>query len=62
MGRVGGMVSPLIAVGLIDNCHQTAAVVVLEGVVVLSLICSLLFPFETKGRELTDSIIDLSPN
>ncbi|KAM7489841.1 hypothetical protein LguiB_027325 [Lonicera macranthoides] len=56
IGRIGGMVCPLVAVGLVSGCHQTAAVIVFEVVILLSGLCVLLFPFETKGRELTDSI------
>lgn len=56
IGRIGGMVCPLVAVGLVSGCHQTAAVIVFEVMILLSGLCVLLFPFETKGRELTDTI------
>ncbi|KAM7480720.1 hypothetical protein LguiB_005303 [Lonicera macranthoides] len=56
VGRIGGMVCPLVAVGLVSGCHQTAAVVVFEVVIFLSGLSVLFFPFETKGRELTDSL------
>lgn len=56
VGRVGGMVCPLVAVGLIHSCHQTAAIVLFEIVVLLSGTCVLFFPFETKGRELNDRV------
>ncbi|XVF74908.1 hypothetical protein PTKIN_Ptkin13bG0148000 [Pterospermum kingtungense] len=56
VGRIGGMVCPLVAVGLVHGCHQTAAVMLFEVVIFLSGICVLLFPLETKGRELSDSI------
>ncbi|KAM7486961.1 hypothetical protein LguiA_002970 [Lonicera macranthoides] len=56
IGRIGGMVCPLVAVGLVSGFHQTAAVIVFEMAILLSGLCVLLFPFETKGRELTDSI------
>ncbi|KAJ0031186.1 hypothetical protein Pint_13865 [Pistacia integerrima] len=55
MGRIGGMVCPLVAVGMVSGCHQTAAIFVLEVVVVVSVVCILLFPFESKGRELADT-------
>ncbi|KAJ0090868.1 hypothetical protein Patl1_14006 [Pistacia atlantica] len=55
MGRIGGMVCPLVAVGMVRGCHQTAAIFVLEVVVVVSVVCILLFPFESKGRELADT-------
>ncbi|KAE9452297.1 hypothetical protein C3L33_15798, partial [Rhododendron williamsianum] len=56
VGRVGGMVCPLVAVDLIHSCHQTAAIVIFEIVVFLSGTCVLFFPFETKGRELNDRV------
>uniref|UniRef100_A0A5B7AYI0 Putative General substrate transporter n=2 Tax=Davidia involucrata TaxID=16924 RepID=A0A5B7AYI0_DAVIN len=56
MGRIGGMICPLVAVGLVRGCHQTAAITLFEVVIVLSGLCVLFFPFETKGRELTDSV------
>lgn len=52
VGRIGGMVSPLVAVGLVTGCHQTAAVFLLVVVIVLSIVCILLFPFETKGKRI----------
>ncbi|KAJ9557891.1 hypothetical protein OSB04_012505 [Centaurea solstitialis] len=55
VGRIGGMVCPLVAVGLIHGCHQTAAILLFEFVIFASGVCVLLFPFETSGRELTDS-------
>lgn len=56
MGRIGGMICPLVAVGLIHGCHQTVAVILFEIVIFMSGICVLLFPLETTGRELNDSI------
>ncbi|OAY48705.1 organic cation/carnitine transporter 7 [Manihot esculenta] len=56
MGRIGGMVCPFVAVSLVQSCHQTAALLLFVGVVFVSGICACFFPFETKGRELTDSI------
>ncbi|KAL4562162.1 hypothetical protein LXL04_034356 [Taraxacum kok-saghyz] len=55
VGRIGGMICPLVAVGLIHGCHQTAAILLFEFVIFSSGVCVLLFPFETSGRELTDS-------
>lgn len=57
VGRIGGMTCPLVAIGLIHGCHQTVAVILFEIVVFLSGICVLLFPLETKGRELTDHVV-----
>ncbi|XP_062157336.1 organic cation/carnitine transporter 7-like [Alnus glutinosa] len=56
MGRIGGMICPLVAVGLVQGCHETASIVLFEIVIFLSGICVVLFPFETKGRELSDSV------
>ncbi|PRQ51815.1 putative major facilitator, sugar transporter, major facilitator superfamily [Rosa chinensis] len=56
MGRIGGMVCPLVAVALVHGCHQTASILLFEAVIFLSGICVILFPFETKGRELSDSV------
>ena len=56
VGRIGGMVCPLVAVSLVHGCHQNAAVILFELVIFLSGICVTLFPFETKGRELKDTV------
>ncbi|KAK0572752.1 hypothetical protein LWI29_036677 [Acer saccharum] len=57
VGRIGGMVCPLVAVGLVSDCHQGAAIILLDAVIILSVVCILLFPFETKGQELTDTLV-----
>ncbi|WCJ32090.1 Synaptic vesicle 2-related protein [Euphorbia peplus] len=56
MGRIGGMICPLVAVSLVQNCHQTEALGLFVGVIFVSGISVCLFPFETKGRELAESI------
>lgn len=56
VGRVGGMICPLVAVQLVDGCHQTAAIILFEVVIIMIGLCVLLFPLETKGRELTDNV------
>lgn len=56
VARIGGMICPLVAVGLVQGCHQTATIVLFEIVIFLSGICALFFPLETKGLELSDSI------
>ncbi|KAK4564823.1 hypothetical protein RGQ29_006764 [Quercus rubra] len=56
MGRIGGMICPLVAVVLVTGCRQTAAIILFEVVTVLSAICAFLFPVDTKGRELSDTI------
>ncbi|GFS36498.1 major facilitator superfamily protein [Actinidia rufa] len=62
IGRIGGMICPLVSVGLVSSCHQTAAVMLFEFVVAIVGLCVLFFPFETKGRELTDSVNVSSSN
>lgn len=59
VGRIGGMVCPLVAVSLIHTCHQTIAIILFESVIILSGICVCLFPFETKGVELSNSLSSL---
>lgn len=56
MGRIGGVVCPLVAVSLVQGCHQTAAVLLFVGIIFVAGICVLLFPYDTKGLELTESI------
>ncbi|XP_057539925.1 organic cation/carnitine transporter 7-like [Amaranthus tricolor] len=56
MARIGGMVSPFVAVALVQGCHQMAAVLFFAGVVLAAAVSVLLIPHETKGLELTDSI------
>ncbi|KAH7515230.1 hypothetical protein FEM48_Zijuj10G0004900 [Ziziphus jujuba var. spinosa] len=56
VGRIGGMICPMVSVGLIQGCHQTASIILFEIVVFLSGVGAVLFPFETKGRELTDHV------
>ena len=55
IGRIGGMICPLVAVGLVSNCHLAAAVGLLLTVILLSGLSVLFLPFETKGRDLSDS-------
>lgn len=52
MGRIGGMLCPLVAVALVHDCHQTIAVLLFEIVMFISGVAVLLFPLETSGREL----------
>ncbi|XP_020578396.1 LOW QUALITY PROTEIN: organic cation/carnitine transporter 7-like [Phalaenopsis equestris] len=59
MGRIGGIISPLVAVALVDDCHQTEAILLFEFVISLSAIVVAFFPVETKGRGLDDSLESL---
>ncbi|CAN0899937.1 Organic cation/carnitine transporter 7 [Linum grandiflorum] len=56
VGRVGGMVCPLVAVKLMESCHQREALLLFVGVFVVGMISVLLIPYDTKGRELTESV------
>lgn len=56
VGRIGGMICPLVAVQLVTGCHLAPAIIFFEVVIVLSGISVMLFPFETKGRKLTDTV------
>lgn len=60
VGRIGGMLCPLVAVSLVHGCHTTASILLFQTVIFVSGVCVLLFPLETKGRDLTDDISDLT--
>lgn len=55
MGRIGGMICPVVAVGLVSGCHQAVAVLLLEAVMVLSVVSVLFFRFETMGQKLSNT-------
>ncbi|GFP79196.1 organic cation/carnitine transporter 7 [Phtheirospermum japonicum] len=61
VGRIGGMLCPLVAVSLIHGCHRTLAIFLFEAVVFLSGLCVWLLPFETSGTELSNSLSASSP-
>ena len=50
IGRIGGVVCPLVAVGMLRSCHQMEAILVFELVLFLAGVACFLFPIETKGR------------
>lgn len=56
IGKVGGMVCPLVAVGLVTGCLQTAVVILFGAVILFAVICVALIPFETRGQELSDYV------
>lgn len=55
MGRIGGMICPLVAVGLVTGCNQTVAILLFEAVMILSVVSVLLFRFETMGQKLSNT-------
>ncbi|KAL3533176.1 hypothetical protein ACH5RR_006697 [Cinchona calisaya] len=56
IGRIGGMICPLVAVKLVSECHQTAAVIMFLTMIFLSGLSVAFLPLETKGRDLSDSV------
>ncbi|KAF6155202.1 hypothetical protein GIB67_019728 [Kingdonia uniflora] len=52
VGRIGGIVCPLVAVGLVQGCHQAASIILFVIVTFLSGVAAMLFPYDTTGREL----------
>ncbi|KAL5217775.1 hypothetical protein ABZP36_018459 [Zizania latifolia] len=52
MGRIGGVVCPLVAVSMLRSCHQMEAILFFELVLFLAGIACFLLPIETKGREM----------
>ncbi|KAL1357979.1 organic cation/carnitine transporter 7 isoform X1 [Arachis hypogaea] len=60
VGRIGGMICPLVAVGLVHGCHQVLAVLLFEIVALLSGVCVMFFPVETMGQDLRDSLSSLN--
>lgn len=55
MGRIGGMICPAVAVGLASGCHQTAAVLLFEAIMILSVVSVIFFQFETMGKKLSNT-------
>lgn len=56
IARFGGILCPLVAVGLVHACHQTAAIAVFITVMLVSAVAVSYFPLETSGRKLSDHI------
>nr|CAB3457873.1 unnamed protein product [Digitaria exilis] len=56
VARFGGILCPLVAVGLVHACHQTAAILIFITVMLVSGIAVSYFPLETSGRKLSDHI------
>ncbi|XP_060189632.1 organic cation/carnitine transporter 7-like [Lycium barbarum] len=57
VGKIGAMISPIVAVQLVRGCHQMAAIISFEAGLVLSAASAMLFSQETKGRELMDTLV-----
>ncbi|CAL4918017.1 unnamed protein product [Urochloa decumbens] len=50
IGRVGGVVCPVVAVAMLRGCNQMGALVVFEVVLCFAAVACMFFPVETKGR------------
>lgn len=62
VGRIGGMICPLVAVGLIHGCKQSIAVLLFETIIFVSGVCVCLFPFETRGLDLSNNLSSSNHN
>ncbi|EER97179.1 hypothetical protein BDA96_02G311400 [Sorghum bicolor] len=56
IARFGGILCPLVAVGLVHACHQMAAILIFITVMLASGIAVSYFPLETSGRKLSDHV------
>ncbi|CAN6444897.1 unnamed protein product [Victoria cruziana] len=56
VARIGGILCPLVAVALLNACHQALSVVLFEVVLFLSGLAVLCLPVETKARALNDNV------
>ncbi|XP_065881910.1 organic cation/carnitine transporter 7-like isoform X2 [Euphorbia lathyris] len=61
VGRIGGVICPMVAVGLVNGCHVVEAITLFEIVIAISVVSLMFFPFETKGRELSDDVSSFHP-
>ncbi|KAJ0965541.1 hypothetical protein J5N97_026679 [Dioscorea zingiberensis] len=59
VGRIGGIICPLVAVALVQSCHQTIALILFEIIIFFSGLAVTFFPWETNGRSLNDSVREL---
>ncbi|KAF6143874.1 hypothetical protein GIB67_009855 [Kingdonia uniflora] len=50
VGRIGGIVCPFVAVGLVQGCHQAASIILFVIVAFLSGVAVMFFLFDTTGR------------
>ncbi|VFR00219.1 unnamed protein product [Cuscuta campestris] len=56
VGRIGGMICPIVVVQLVNGCEIMSAILLFEVVLVVSGLSVLLFPVETKGHGLADTL------
>ncbi|RAL48189.1 hypothetical protein DM860_005613 [Cuscuta australis] len=56
VGRIGGMICPIVVVQLVNGCEIMSAILLFEAVLVVSGLSVLLFPVETKGHGLADTL------
>lgn len=54
--RIGGVLCPVIAVGLVKSCRRALAISLFEVVILSAGIAALFLPIETKGRALSDVV------
>ncbi|KAF0905928.1 hypothetical protein E2562_008953 [Oryza meyeriana var. granulata] len=52
LGRIGSIISPLVTVGLLENCHQKEAVYFMDLMLFLAAVACTLIPLETKGCQI----------
>ncbi|TFJ95159.1 tRNA pseudouridine synthase B [Platysternon megacephalum] len=57
VGRIAGMICPIVAVQFISGCEIIAAILLFEVIAVVSGLCVLLFRTETKGQQLSDAVV-----
>ncbi|CAH9128494.1 unnamed protein product [Cuscuta epithymum] len=57
VGRIAGMICPMVAVQLVNGCEIKAAIFLFEVVAIVAGVAVLLFPIETKGQELVDTLV-----
>ncbi|XP_031121512.1 organic cation/carnitine transporter 7-like [Ipomoea triloba] len=57
VGRIAGMICPIVAVQFISGCEIMAAILLFEVIAVVSGLCVLLFRTETKGQQLSDTVV-----
>ncbi|KAL6850465.1 hypothetical protein ACP4OV_021092 [Aristida adscensionis] len=56
IARLGGILCPLVAVGLVHACHRMAAILIFITVMLVSAMAVSYFPQETSGQKLRDHI------